>query len=256
MKILALGDVVGSGAVAEIGKKLWSIRSKHGIDLVVANAENCAENNGIDEKSARALLDFGADVLTTGNHVFKNSSVYSFLDDSGAVIRPANYPAESPGAGYTILRLSGLRVLVINVMGVIYTEPLDSPFDTVEKILKKENGNYDVSVLDIHAEATSEKLALARYFDGRISVIFGTHTHVQTSDARVLQGGSGYITDLGMCGPEDSILGVISERVIDRLRLHMPRRFEISQGDITLSGAVFEVDESTGRCIRAEGIYF
>ncbi len=241
MKILAIGDVVGSESVEYLTKNLRKYISEKGIDFTLVNGENSARANGIDPQSAEALLDAGADVVTTGNHVFRIGAVYSYLDDSDRVIRPLNFPGECPGNGYTIVNTSFGRVLVANLLGCAFMDSCGDPFSAMDALLKKENGNFDISVLDIHAESTSEKAAIARYFDGRVDVVFGTHTHVQTNDARILPKGTAFVTDIGMCGPEDSILGVIPDRVIDRLRLHLPRKFEYASGKISAYGAVFEV---------------
>ena len=229
-KILALGDVVGQGAVSYLEKNLRKKIMEYGADLTVINAENAAVGNGLDPASAKALLGAGADVLTTGNHVYKHSNLHAFLEDSPYITRPMNYPSECPGNGYTVFKTCGLRILIMNVMGNVYSnEPMGCPFEAVDRVLKRE-GDADISILDIHAEATSEKAAIARYFDGKISAVFGTHTHVQTSDARILPLGTGFITDLGMCGPDDSILGVEPRCIINKMRLHMPQRFPSVHG--------------------------
>lgn len=254
MKILAVGDVVGSEATSFLLSNLKKIKASHGIDFTVVNGENAAARNGIDRPTAETLLDAGADVITTGNHVFRIPAVYDYLDDSSLIVRPANLPGECPGRTHTIIDTGRCRVLVMNALGQIYMDGADSPFSAVERILQTEKGNYDISILDIHAETTSEKAAVARYFDGRINVVFGTHTHVQTNDARILPKGTGFITDIGMCGPSDSILGVMSERVIDKLRLHLPARFEYANGNIRASGAIFTLDGN--KCVKCETINF
>lgn len=254
MKILAVGDVVGSEATDFLLSNLKKIKNENNIDFTVVNGENAAARNGIDRQAAEALLDAGADVITTGNHVFRIPAVYNYLDDSNLIVRPANLPGECPGKTHTVIDTGRYRILVMNVLGQIYMDGSGDPFSAVEQILQSEKGNYDISVLDVHAEATSEKAALARYFDGRINIVFGTHTHVQTSDARILPNGTGFITDIGMCGPTDSILGVISERVIDKLRLHMPARFEYASGNISASGAIFTLDGN--KCVKCEPINF
>ena len=241
VNILALGDVVGKEAVAYLSGRLRSIIREYKIDFTVINAENSATSNGIDKDSAVKLLDAGADCLTTGNHVFKVSSFYDYLENSHTVIRPLNYPKRCPGKGYTVLDCGFERVLVINVAGRTGLDPADCPFDAIDSVLEKEKGNYTFSVVDVHAEATSEKAAIANYFDGRVNAVFGTHTHVQTADARTLPGGTAFITDLGMCGPVDSILGVRKDIIIDRFRTNMPKRFEIASGEIKGNGAVFTV---------------
>ena len=254
MKLLVLGDVTGSEAVDYVTRKLRTFKRENKIDFTVVNGENAAKGNGLDASAADALLNGGADIITTGNHVFRINAFSEYLEESSSVIRPANFPSGCPGVGYTIVDCGFERVLVMNALGRTYMEPVNCPFETVEAILEKEKGNYNVSVLDIHAEATSEKAAIAQYFDGRISVVFGTHTHVQTSDARVLPSGTGFITDVGMCGPINSILGVRSDIVIEKLRLHMPKKFEYAQGEIKAHGAVFTVQN--GKAVSTETIAF
>ncbi|MBQ7500065.1 MAG: YmdB family metallophosphoesterase [Clostridia bacterium] len=245
IKILCLGDVVSPAAVDFFEKDglLRKYKDENGIAFTVINGENASENNGLAREEATRLLRAGADVITTGNHVWKNRDLRGLLDDSEAVLRPANYDPNLAGKGHTVINVSGLRFLVINILGVCFMEPLDNPFDKIDSILASEEGNYDVSILDIHAEATGEKCAIAGCFDGRINVIFGTHTHVQTADERILPKGSGYITDLGMCGPASGTLGMLSDRIIKRLRYHIPQKFEHSQGKIKATGAVFTLDE-------------
>lgn len=255
MKILAIGDVVGPAAIEYLSERLWKMRDKFALDLIAVNGENASIGNGLSRADAEALLAAGADVITTGNHVWQKFDLRDYLDDSPYIVRPANYPAANPGSGSTIIDAAGRRVLVMNVAGVVYGEPLADPFEAVEHMLKYNEGRYDLSVLDIHAETTSEKMALARYFDGRINVIWGTHTHVQTSDAQILPGGTAFITDLGMTGPKDSILGVKSELIIRKLRTHMPVKFEIAGGEVRGEGAIFTLDGSF-KAVSAEAIRF
>lgn len=253
MRILALGDVVGQVAIEYLADKLWAFRSKEKIDFCVANGENATEIRGISAADAEALLGTGVDLITLGNHAFGMRDVYSYLDaNEHCIIRPANYPTDAPGVGYTICDVGGWRVLCMNVSGRVYLDPLASPFDTVDRILEREDGRFDVALLDIHAEATSEKLALGRYFDGRVQVLFGTHTHVPTADEQILPHGSGYITDLGMCGPVDGILGTDADAVIHRFRTLMPTRFSVASGAVRAQGVIFDVDESakTVRSVR------
>ncbi len=247
MKILAIGDVVGPAAIEYMSKKLRNFVSAERVSLTLVNGENASVGNGLSRADAEAILDAGADVITGGNHIWQKKDLRDFLDTSERIIRPANYPSQNPGNGYTIADADGYRVLVMNVMGVIYGEPLADPFETVERILKREEGNYDIATLDIHAETTSEKYALARYFDGRVNVIYGTHTHIPTADEQILPKGSGYITDLGMTGPHDSILGVKSECIIHKLTTKLPTRFEIAENDLRVNGALFELDPSSGK---------
>jgi metallophosphoesterase (TIGR00282 family) len=256
IKLLALGDVVRTVSCDYVAKKLWSFRRENKIDLVVANGENSAENNGISRESADILLSYGVDVITTGNHVFKSYDAKSLLEESKYIIRPANYPDALPGYGYTLFDAAGKTFLFINVLGIVTMEPLADPFSTVEKILERNRGKYDISVLDIHAEATSEKRALGLYFDGKIDIIFGTHTHVQTADEQILPHGTGYITDLGMCGPDDSVLGVDAKCIIEKLRMHTPVKFTVSGKKITAHGVVFTLDAGSGKVKAVERVSF
>ena len=252
--VMAVGDVVGPTTVEYIKNRLWKFRQENDISLVVLNAENACVGNGLDSTAAKILLASGADVLTSGNHIWRKNEIRSYLDQTTEVLRPANYPASSPGNGYVKYSADGKIFLIMNVLGVIYMEPLDCPFTTVEKILDKEKGNYDYAMLDIHAEATSEKIALARYFDGRINVIFGTHTHVTTADEQVLPEGTGYITDLGMCGPIDSTLGIKNECILEKLKNKLPVKFEIAGGEIEANCTVFTIDEEIQRVVKVRRV--
>ena len=254
-RILALGDVVGPEAVKYLSSTLWSYRKEHNINMVVCNAENSAIGNGLDPQSADKLLASGCDILTGGNHIFRKKEIRSYLDSSLEVIRPANYPIDAPGSGHTTISIDGYRVLVINILGVVFMEPLACPFATIDRILEREEGRYDFAALDIHAETTSEKIALARYFDGKINCIFGTHTHVATADEQILPRGSGYITDLGMTGPSESVLGIRSDIIIEKMRTKLPVKFELATGNIKSNGAIFELDIN-GKCVSVERISF
>ena len=237
-------------------KNLWKIRKEYNIALTVANGENADLGNGLLETTAKTLMQSGVDVITSGNHIWQKSGIYPFLDDCPYVLRPANYPTGNPGHGSVIVEVEGLRVLVINVQGLVFMEPLASPFDTVDAILEKNKGEFDLSLLDIHAEATSEKAALAHYFDGRIDIICGTHTHVQTADERILPGGSAFITDLGMCGVQNSALGVKYEPIIRKLRTGMPQRFELATGNITMNSVIFVYNEQNSRVELVKRVNF
>lgn len=257
MRILALGDVVGEVSVAYLKRQLGAVCRRESIDFTVVNGENASEIRGLCAHDAEELLNAGADLITLGNHAFGKRDLYPFLDDfPDRIIRPANYPASAPGCGYTIASVGGWRLLCINICGRAFLDPLADPFATVEQILVRESGNYDVSLMDIHAEATSEKLALGLYFDGRIQILFGTHTHVATADERVLPHGSGYITDLGMCGPQNGILGTDAEAVISRFRTMMPTRFPVASGAVCAEGAVFDLDEHSARVRSVRRIRF
>ena len=243
MKILAIGDVVGNRAIEHLRLNLWKLRNKMEIDLVVANGENASEIHGLSSADAGKLLDAGVDLITMGNHTWAKRDLYDFLDSNpDKIIRSANFPGSSPGYGYTIINACGYRVLCMNAQGVSFMEPLADPFDAVEYILAREEGEYDISLLDFHAEATSEKYAMARVFDGKINVIFGTHTHVPTSDMQILPGGSAYVTDLGMTGPDNGILGTDADRVLRKMRQHLPSQFIVADGKIRADAVLFELD--------------
>lgn len=240
MRILAIGDVVGDRAVTYLEEHLGRVRSEQSIDFVVANAENAAEIRGLNAKQAARLFSAGVDAVTLGNHAFGQRDLYQVLEDDRRIIRPANFPPQTPGMGYTLLPFDGGKILIMNVCGRAFMEAYGDPFAAVENILRREAGNYQFSLLDVHAEATSEKLALARRFDGRIDVIFGTHTHVPTADEQLLPRGTAYQTDLGMSGPVDGVLGVTTEAVLERFTSLMPTRFVTATGKIQVNATIFE----------------
>ena len=242
MRILALGDVVGTKGLEHLEAKVWGIRSQQKIDFVIANGENANEIRGLSAPYAKRLLAAGVDVITLGNHALGQKDLFPMLDEGEQIIRPANFPPQVPGMGYTIADACGYRMLCMNVCGRVNMDSYGDPFDAVDRILKREDGRYDYAVLDVHAEATSEKLAMARVFDGRVNVIFGTHTHVVTADEQILPKGSGYQTDLGMCGPHSGIIGTKTECVLERMRNLMPARFVVAEGDIQAHGTIFELD--------------
>lgn len=244
MKILIIGDIVGCCGTDFLKKELGGIIKSYGIDMVIANGENAAKNNGLDASTADSLFASGVDVITSGNHIWNKFEMQNVIDDYVNILRPANYPGDCPGNGYVIYNAGGTKVLVISVLGTVYLESLTSPFETVERILNRENGSYDISIVDIHAEATSEKAAFARYFDGKLSAVVGTHTHVQTADERILPQGTAFITDLGMTGAYESILGVECERVIKKFITKMPTRFEQAVGECQFNAVVVTVDNN------------
>lgn len=221
---------------------------KEEIDLAIANAENSAGGMGVDIKSAKELLSAGVQVLTSGNHIWKKKEIYSFLDEQESLIRPANYPAGAPGKGWCMWQHNGLRALIINVQGRVFMpNHVEDPFRCVDEILKQQGSRSPVVIVDMHAEATSEKYAMGWYLDGRASVVFGTHTHVQTADERILPGGTAYITDLGMCGPFDSVIGMEKETVIRGFLSQLPRAFEVAQDNVVLQGVITDIDEESGK---------
>ena len=258
MKILAIGDVVGRRAIDYLNKTLRKTASSLRADLVICNGENASEIHGLALRDAEALLDCGVDLITLGNHAFGSRDIYSWLDDHpDRIIRPANYPVACPGVGHTTLQISGLRILCMNLSGTAFMEPLDNPFTVVDRILDRERGAYDIALLDFHAEATSEKLAMGYHLDGRVNVVFGTHTHVPTADTRVLPKGTGYVTDLGMTGPTNGILGTNADAVLCKMRTHMPARFTVADGDVEAQGVLFTLaDQQPYRCVKVERVTF
>lgn len=253
-RILFFGDVVGPKSAERLSSSLWGLRKKYNADFVIVNGENCASGNGIDKGGADMLLSGGADTITTGNHVFKRFEADNLLEDEKRIIRPANFPPQLAGAGFSLCEASGLTVLTINLLGIVNMEPLSCPFAAADKILSANAGNYDISIIDFHAEATSEKKALLYYLDGKVTAIIGTHTHVETADETVTENGTAYITDVGMCGSEESVLGVKPECIIKKLTTHHPVKFEIADGKIALHGVLIEIDAESKKAVSIERI--
>ena len=255
MNILCIGDVVGSVGCEFLRRQLPSLKKLKAIDMVIVNGENSADGNGITPVSAEHILNSGADVITGGNHSFRRFEMYPYFDESNLVIRPANYPDGAYGKGYTVIDFGYTKVGVINLLGVVYTEPLDSPFDTADKIINQlKKDGVKIIIVDIHAEATAEKKALAYYLDGRVSAVFGTHTHVQTADEQILPEKTGFITDLGMTGPINSVLGVKPELAVKKMKNKLPVRFSTAEGPCLMNGCIFDIDNKTGVCNGVERI--
>lgn len=251
MKILTIGDVVSSQGCEYLRQQLPKLKRELGADIVIVNGENSAVGNGILPQSANHILDSGADIITLGNHGLKRREIYDYLDTDNPVIRPANYHKSAPGKCYAIIDKGAYRVAVINLQGSVYMESIENPFNVIDKIIKEINDlGVKIIIVDFHAEATSEKRAMGFYLDGKISAIFGTHTHVQTNDNQVLPKGTGYITDLGMTGPYYSVLGVSPEIVIEKLKTNLPVRFINPDGPCVLEGCLFEIDNKTGKTIN------
>jgi 2',3'-cyclic-nucleotide 2'-phosphodiesterase len=249
MRILILGDVVGRPGRRAVRALVQPFVDKEGIDLVIANAENAAGGMGVDVKSAEELFAAGAHVLTSGNHIWKKKEIYSYLNGEPRLLRPGNFPEGAPGVGwYKWGNDRALSALIINVQGRVFMpNHVDDPFRCVDRILREHGQHTPVVIVDMHAEATSEKNAMGWYLDGRASAVFGTHTHIQTADERILPGGTAFITDVGMCGPFDSIIGIERELVIEGFLSQLPRRFEVAETNIVLQGVVVSVDEKSGR---------
>jgi 2',3'-cyclic-nucleotide 2'-phosphodiesterase len=241
MRVLFIGDVVGGAGRRGLRETLPALRERHAPDLIVVNGENSAGGVGITERTANDLFGAGADVITSGNHVYRHREAYGFLDREERVVRPANYPAGNPGRGHTVVEAAGMQVAVINLSGAVGLDVARSPFDTVDGILDRLEA--DAIVVDFHAEVTSEKVAMGWHLDGRVAAVFGTHTHVPTADGRVLPGGTAFICDVGMTGSRNSVLGVKPEQALARLITQMPTRFETAEDDVWVMGALVEVNE-------------
>lgn len=250
MKLLFVGDIVGKPGRNAVRYFVPVLREKHGLDLCIGNSENAANGAGITAESADELLASGLDLLTSGNHTWSKREISGYLDrPEGRQLRPANYPGDAPGRGHAVIETrTGVRLGVINLEGRVFMKPLDDPFRTADRLVAefREAGVRCIFV-DMHCEATSEKNALGHYLDGRVSAVLGSHTHVQTADERVLHGGTAYITDVGMCGPWDSVIGLRKESAIERFLTQRHSSFELAQGEVHLQGAVVDIDEDTGR---------
>jgi len=246
MRVLFVGDVVGQPGRLAIDRLLPPLIEERGIDFCIVNAENAAGGAGITRAMADACFEAGADVITSGNHVWANRQILKFIDDEPRLIRPANFAEDAPGRGAQVVRSrQDIPVLVANVVGRVFMNPVRCPFRILDGILD-ETPDVRLRFVDVHAEATSEKVALGWYLDGRVTAVFGTHTHVPTADARVLPGGTAYITDAGMTGPHDSVIGVRKEAVFRRMIKGLPARFETASGDVRLSAVQVEADPETG----------
>ena len=253
MRIIAIGDVVSKQGCEYLRDTLPEIKREYSADAVIVNGENSAVGNGILPQSARHIFDSGADVITLGNHALRRQEIYDFLDENEFIIRPCNFHSSAPGRGSTILDMGSKRLGVINLQGVVYLDNNKNPFDAVdEEIEKLKAEGIKIILVDFHAEATSEKRGMGFYLDGRVSALFGTHTHVQTSDDQILPKGTGYITDLGMTGTYYSVLGVAPDRAIKKMRTNMPVRFANEDGECTVEGCFFEIDDKSGKTIRTE----
>jgi 2',3'-cyclic-nucleotide 2'-phosphodiesterase len=251
LNILFLADVFGVPGRRAVEEHLPALRERHEADLAIVNGENAADGAGITPKIADKLLAAGADVVTLGNHTFRRSGIAAYLTASDRVIRPANYGSETPGRGTAVVAArNGVAVAVVNLLGQLFLPTPVSPWEIVDAIVEEARAAAPVVVVDFHAEATSEKIALATWLDGRVAAVIGTHTHIQTNDARILPGGTAAVTDAGMTGPHDSVIGVRAELAIARMRTRLPVRFEPAEGDVRLEGVLLTCTEAG----RAEAI--
>lgn len=255
MRILCVGDVCGHIGCEYLKRILPKLKCDENIDCCIVNGENSADGNGITPLSAEALFTAGADVITGGNHSLRRREVFDRLDRDEFLLRPHNMITTAPGKGYSVVDLGHTRLAVINLVGRVYLPDANSPFDAADELVKKaEADGISIILVDFHAEATSEKKALAYFLDGRVSAVFGTHTHVLTADEQVLENGCGFITDIGMTGPVDSVLGVKKELSLARIKDGTPVKFELADGKCMLNGCIFEIDRKSGKTVSVKRI--
>ena len=251
-RILLIGDIVGAPGRRAVQVALPKLVERHGIHFVIANGENAAGGSGITPEIADELFAYGVDCITTGDHVCRQKEIVPRLETDNRILRPANYPESASGKGYALVTAgNGVKVGVVNLLGRIFMQPINCPFQAATDTIGELSLDTNVIIVDMHAEATSEKVAMGWFLDGKVSAVIGTHTHIQTADERVLPGGTAYITDVGMTGPYESVIGRVKEKVIAALTTAMPRHFDVAEGDARLGGALVTVDPVTG---RAQGI--
>lgn len=255
MKILFIGDVFGNPGRKAVKEMVHKLKKERQIDFCIANGENAAGGSGITYVVAQELYKAGVDGITLGNHTWSKREVVNFIDSDNNIVRPANYPSELPGKGSTILDGEKGKIGILNLMGRVYMDSIDCPFKAAERELEYLKAFAKVIVVDMHAEATSEKCALAWHLDGRVSCVLGTHTHVQTADERILPCGTAYISDVGMTGPYDGIIGVKREIVIEKFITHMPSKFEVAQGPVQFNAVYMDIDEKNGKTVSIERIH-
>ena len=247
MNILMVGDVYGESGRAAVAKLLPRLRREHAIDFCVVNVENAAGGFGVTAPIARQILESGADVMTSGNHIWDKKEIVAYIVKENLLLRPANFPAGTPGAGHVTVKCGPHKIAVVNLMGRVFMLPIDCPFRKADELVPELRKETPIVLVDMHCEATSESLAMGWYLAGRVSAVVGTHRHVQTADERILPGGTAYITDLGLTGPTDGVIGVDRDQIIQRFLQQMPIRFETAKGPAALQGVVIVVDPDTGR---------
>ena len=254
MKILAVGDIIGTAGINELKLRLKEIKEKEKIDFIIVNGENSAEGMGITEKNFKEIVSQGVHVITMGNHTWGKKDIFKFIDDP-KIIRPANYPEGVVGKGYNIYTCKNKKIAVINLMGRVDINILtENPFLKAKKIIEKIRQEVDIIIVDFHAEATAEKIALGYYLDGMATIIFGTHTHVQTADEKILPNGTAYITDIGMTGPKHSVIGMDIKASIKRFETTLPEKYRIADGECMFNGVIFDVDDNTSKVTKIKRI--
>lgn len=254
MKLLCIGDVVSEAGTEALIRTLPRLKKELGADVTVVNGENAAVGNGLLPATAERLFAAGADCITGGNHTFRRRELYTYLESSPFCLRPANYGSDAPGRGFCVVDKGFVRVGVVSLLGTVFLEPLENPFACIDRILPALAKETDFTVVDFHAEATAEKRAMGFYLDGRVAAVVGTHTHVQTADAQILPQGTAYMTDLGMTGVVQSVLGVAPEQAIEKLRTNLPVRFVSAEGEAQVQGLLCEIDKKSGRALSVTEI--
>jgi 2',3'-cyclic-nucleotide 2'-phosphodiesterase len=255
MRILFLGDVIGKPGRQAVRDRLPVLRAELAVDLTIANGENAAGGRGLTPETAEELLHAGVDVITSGNHIWDQRQIIPYLSQNVPVIRPYNYPTGVPGRGYLTHDLGAKgQVMVINLAGRVFLQELDCPFRTVDRLLESTANRPAIVIVDMHAEATSEKVAMGWHLDGRVSAVLGTHTHVPTADPRILPGGTAYLTDVGMVGPYNSVLGVQVEPILQHFLTHMPARFDVAEGPVVFNAVLVEVSDASGRAVSIQRV--
>ncbi len=255
MRLIFIGDIVGRPGRRAVRELLPDLRERYRPDFVVANGENSAGGNGINREITAELLNGGIDLITMGNHVWDNKEIFDFIEAEQRLIRPANYPAGTPGRGWAVMSTrKGTKIGFINLSGRVFLPPLECPFTLAEKIITAIKQETSLILVDFHAEATSEKVAFGWHLDGKVSVVVGTHTHVQTADERILPAGTAFITDVGMTGPADSVIGVKTETILKKFMTQLPIRFETATGRSQLNAVVVDLDEATGQALAIKRV--
>ena len=255
MKILAVGDIVGESGVKKPKEQLPKIKKEKNIDFVITNGENSASGMGITEKNFNNIIEAGTNVITMGNHTWGKKEIFKFIDNP-KLLRPANYPKGVPGTGLGIYECNGKKIAVMNLMGRVDINILtENPFIMASDMVKEIQNKVDIIIMDFHAEATAEKIAMARYLDGKINILFGTHTHVQTADEQILPNGTAYITDLGMTGPKNSVIGMDIQASIKRFETTLPEKYKLAEGECIMNAVIFDIDDETNKVTKIERIY-
>ena len=255
MKVLAVGDIIGTAGVKELKQQLKRIKEKENIDFCIVNGENAAEGMGITEKNFNDILEAGADVVTMGNHTWGKKDIFRFIDNE-KLVRPANYPEGVVGKGFRIFNCKNKKIAVINALGRVDINILtENPFLIIKNIVKNIRNSVDLIFVDFHAEATAEKIAMGNYLDGEVTAVFGTHTHIQTADDRILPKGTGYITDLGMTGPKNSVIGMDIGVSIKRFETTLPERYKIANGECIFNAVIFDINDDNNKVKNIERIY-